>query len=871
MVSSKTKLSTGIEGRRRHIDTAARANELALIDLRHAEPRAHLRIGSKAANLASLLQAGFPVPEGMVLTTDAFAEFVEANGLGDGTSPEEASSATLPEDLVRLLADGVTRFGDAQLAVRSSSVGEDLPGASFAGQYETILNVAGLAELEQAVLRCWASAFSTHLAGYRHVRRLAAAPMAVLIHPMVDAEAAGVAFTANPVTGRRDEIVINAVKGLGDRLVSGEASPDEWMVRGDTASCASCPEDAIDHQQALAIAELSRSTEAHFRTPQDVEWAIDKSGEILLLQSRPITSLPEPQAKPIPIEFEVPPGFWQRDPSHSPRAGYHLDLLFFPLIERTSRRWSDEFGYLFEGLEFAEFGLWPYMRMVPLGGKDRAPPPQWVMWLAVRTLPEMRRRISTAKSAVRSRKADRFVEQWYEKWHPELAEAITAHRSVRLPSLTDVELEGHIDALLDLLERGIEVHSLLSGALAIVLYEFAGTCEELLEWDLGKALELVSGISYKSTEPARRLHDLAQMADFKPHVRAALEDRKTTPDVLESVDGEYSEAFAAYLHDYGARALGYSVAEPTLSEMPEVFLGMIRGQLEDRYDPGTHQASSERARERALQEAHSRLTPEQFDSFEDSLHRAIRAYPVREDNEFFTLSAPIALLRYSILELGRRLADRGVITSRDDVRFIELEQARTALRDPKGLHEMIERRQGRRVWAEMNPGPDFYGDPPEGPPKLDFLPADARLPMEALLWSFNEMLAIGFAAEETESDLRGIAASPGSYTGPVRVVMDETDFHKLQPGDVLVCPITSPVWSILFPIVGALVTDVGGVLSHSAIIAREYQIPAVVATSEATTRLHDGDRVTVDGTNGTVAREIPAAATHHSALEKEDK
>lgn len=788
----------------------------------------------------------------MVLTTNAFAQFLEANDFDLRTSSEQARSATMPETLVPYLAAVFAEFGNVPLAVRSSSVAEDLPEASFAGQYETVLDVEGLADLERAVIRCWASAFSAHLVAYRTTRRLATGRLAVLIQPLIDAEAAGVAFTANPVTGRRDEIVINAASGLGERLVSGEVSPDEWEVTGRQATRKASSENAINKEQALAIADLARDAEAHFGAPQDIEWAFDRNGETWLLQSRPVTSLPEPPLEPIPIEFEVAPGFWQRDPSHAPRAGYHIDLLFFPLIERTSRRQADEFGYLFEGLEFAEFGLWPYMRMVPLGGKDRSTPPRWVVWLAARTLPALRRRLSSAKRAVRSGKADRFVEQWYEEWHPDLDEAISAHRSVQLRSLTDVEFEDHIDSVLDVLERGIEVHSLLSGALAIILYDFAGCCADLLGWDLSKSLELVSGTSYKSTEPARRLHDLARIADSRPHVRAALADKETTPEVLESVDPQFAEALAAYLRDYGSRALGYSVAEPSLSEMPEVFLAMIRGQLEDGYDPTTHATSTERARQRALQEARSRLTTLQLDNFERMLARAIRAYPVREDNEFFTISAPIALMRYCLLELGRRLADRNVIAQRDDIRFLELEQARSALHDPSGLHELVERRKGQRIWAELNPGPDFYGDPPDGPPVLDFLPADARLPMEALLWSFQEMLAMGHTAGGTDSGLRGIPASPGRYTGPARVVMDETDFDKLQPGDVLVCPITSPVWSVLFPIVGALVTNVGGVLSHPAIIAREYQIPAVVATGAATRRFTDGQVVTVDGEKGTV-------------------
>lgn len=821
--------------------------DTVLVELSRADPACTEQIGIKAANLAALLQAGFDVPDGVILRTH-----VHAQAIGNGRDSDAASVLT---EIRNELVDALASFGSGLLAVRSSSPREDLAEGSFAGQYETVLNVNGFAEVEKAVRLCWESASSPQVTTYRRERRVAAAPMAVLIQRMVDARASGVAFSANPVTGLRSEIVINAVPGLGDRLVSGEVSPDQWTVHDGRAESAGTPHQAINQSQVLAIAELTRSVETHFGVPQDVEWAIE-DGRVVVLQARPITALPDPPVEPTPIDFEVEPGFWQRDPSHSPRAGYHIDLLFFPLIRRTSQRQAEEFGYLFDGLEMREFGFWPYLRMVPLGGKGRPTPPRWGMWLAARLVPSVRARVKAAATAVRTNKADRFVQRWYETWHPEQARAIAEHLSVDLRSLSDDELQRHIDSTHDLLERGMDIHSLLAGSLAIVLYDLAAVCRELLDWDLSQTLHLAQGTSYKSTEPARRLNELARMADARPALREILNQRGDDHPDLESVAPELADAFSSYLRDYGCRAVGYSVAEPTLAEMPRVFLHMIRGQLEVGYDPKRHHESSEGLRRRAAEEARHRLGPGERDRFERSLARAMRAYPVREDNEFFTISAPIALLRYAILELGERLADRGLIRERDDVRFLELERARSALSHPKSLDSIVRLREGQRAWAESNPGPAFYGDPPPGPPSFDFLPADARLPIEALLWSFEEMMALGFPPDgEAGSSLRGIPASPGQYTGPVRVVIDETDFDKLQPGDVLICPITSPAWSILFPTVGALVTDTGGVLSHSAIIAREYHIPAVVASGEATSRFMDGQIVAVDGGSG-IVREV---------------
>jgi pyruvate,water dikinase len=214
----------------------------------------------------------------------------------------------------------------------------------------------------------------------------------------------------------------------------------------------------------------------------------------------------------------------------------------------------------------------------------------------------------------------------------------------------------------------------------------------------------------------------------------------------------------------------------------------------------------------------------------------------------------MALMRYAVLELGRRLAVRRQIAQRDDVFFLESEEVRMALRDRGDRRALVARRKGERAWVESHPGPASYGKDPGPPPSFMALPAEARFVMEAVLWARTRV----FAAEHSghaQADgrvLQGIAASPGVYTGPARVIMNESEFARLQPGDVLVCPMTSPVWSVLFPSVGALVTDTGGILSHPAIIAREYRVPAVVATGNATRVLRDGQTVTVDGNTGSV-------------------
>jgi pyruvate,water dikinase len=198
------------------------------------------------------------------------------------------------------------------------------------------------------------------------------------------------------------------------------------------------------------------------------------------------------------------------------------------------------------------------------------------------------------------------------------------------------------------------------------------------------------------------------------------------------------------------------------------------------------------------------------------------------------------------------LAKKGVIEKRDDVFFLELAEARAAFKDGDDQKALVLHRKGERVWAEQNHGPATYGKE-LAKPSLDFLPPEPRFLMSVIPWYMERAVSTGRGrVQKPGANLTGIAASAGKYTGTARVIMNEREFHKLQPGDVLVCPATTPMWSVLFSNVGALVTNTGGILSHPAIIAREYRVPAVVATGNATSLLKDGQIVTVDGDSGRV-------------------
>jgi rifampicin phosphotransferase len=813
--------------------------------------------GSKAANLAKLLAAGFPVPDGFVVTTTAFA--AQCHGR---TAPAAAKAAVLDLPLADSLADAfrdaLRGFAGCALAVRSSAVAEDLPNASFAGQYESILGIRSEQAAESALRRCWASAFSPRLSGYLESVGARSAPMAVLVQRLVEADAAGVAFTADPVGGDRRECRVSAVRGSGERLVSGAATPDEWLVRGGQARCQAAPERTLDAGQVLEIAALARRVEALFGVPQDIEWA-RADGILYLLQARPIsTRLTDVDASPAPGSAP-PAGFWRRADSHYPLPLYPFTRsVLLPAANRGFRRMCSEFGLLTETVEEREIDGYVYLRAVPIGGKDRPPPPDWLMRPLLRIVPALRNRVHQCVEAQRGDRAGQWLVRWRSSLRVGLEARIDALRSVRLATLDDSGLDRHLADTVDLLGDSQEIHMLLNQSQNLLLAEFAFACRDLLRWDDAQAFDLLAGLSHASSAPAQALARLADIVRGNPALLALLEEvDEASPACLASADADFADAFARYRRDFCFRTIRYEVADPTLAETPSLILTLLRDQLQRGYDPTADADALAAQRASLVERAREALTARSAADrarFERALERAAQAYPVREEHGFCDTMMPLALVRHAALELGRRLALDARIARREDVFHLELDEARAALHQSAPLHALVEQRRLQRQHILHRPGPASFGPTPAQPPSFAALPAEARFVHEAVVW-FMERVFAAAASGRRQTDarlLRGTPASAGSYTGPVRVIRTESEFSRLRPGDVLVCPITSPVWSVLFPLIGALITDTGGILSHSAIIAREYRIPAVVATGNASELLRDGQVVFVDGRAGLV-------------------
>jgi phosphohistidine swiveling domain-containing protein len=827
------------------------------VELRNVSRKDAERVGAKAANLGELMQAGLPVPDGFVVTTDAFAEFLMFNGLDTDASQEKVKAASVPADIAEAVLKSSADLGDAPVAVRSSGVGEDLLGASFAGQYETFLDVRGDEALLDALRGCWASAFNERVIAYRKSRGQQESGMAVLIQLLVQADAAGVAFTANPVTGDRSEVVVSSVHGLGDRLVSGRTSPDEWRVRGNDVSCERAPEKAISSDQVRAVAEMARRVEAHCGSPQDIEWAI-ANGQLFLLQARPITALPEETLAPIPVPVKPPPGFWQRKKTHVHEPIWPMYRSVFMESANAGFKYGcSELSLPSEGLELRDIGGWEYCGVVSLGGKEPPRLPTWLLSILVRIEPLMRSRIKGSIELLKNYKEVPFIQLWFKEWKPAQTTRIAELRSVDLPGLTDTALDDHISlVLMPFFKESLRCHFLLQCVFGLALGRLVFTCQELQGWDNKQIMELLSGLSESSSEPARRLSELASLAAERPAIRALLEQMDdSTVNRLAEVDPEFARAFDAYQHESGCQVLRHTFCDPTLAERPLLVLRLVRDQIARGFNPKAIHSDLEKNRAATMAKARALLAnrpAKDKERFEKDLEGAVMAYPIKEESEFYNIDAPMGLMRYALLELGHRLVRRRQIMHRDDIFFLELEEVLSAFRQGKDLRNLVARRKAERAWVEAHPGPPSYGR--DLPPPLAAFPSEVQIIIKIYMWVTESLFNLGQAGKRDTmgKGLEGIPASPGRYTGPARVIMGESEFGKLQVGDVMVCPCTTAVWSILFPSIGALITDSGGTLSHPAIIAREYKVPAVVATGNATHLLKDGQIVTVDGSAGTV-------------------
>jgi rifampicin phosphotransferase len=728
--------------------------------------RAPALVGTKAASLARLAGAGFPVPAGVVVTSAA--------------ADWDQTVACLLRAAEKL-ADQGQRF-----AVRSSAAAEDLAGASFAGQYETVLDV-GSDELPQAVRQVLNSAGLARVSAYRqtHPEASAAATldppgsgMAVLVQVMVAADAAGVAFTANPLTGARDEVVITAVPGLGERLVAGQATGEEWVVRDDQASCTRSTEPAITAEQARQVATLARRVQTRLGGPQDLEWAVSSDpggveGGLWLLQARPMTALPDPVTWTPPAS-----GYWMRNLRLGEWLPDPMTPLFADWLLRRLDHGEQQATRTHVGMTLpfphAAINGWYYLATPQLS-------PAAILSALVRGRGRLLRfmRFAVLGPGRDPVAADRrLLAGLAEQWHKDLLP-----RYKRLVQAGDQQLQT------------------ASGEQLTAIIDQIGAAAGEQLWSLA----VVGGSAWKMEAALARFCRQHLATTVNTSVQQLLAG---LPGTQPDLPGHAVQSLDWYHPTAGE--LGWQPPRPSdrhrnLATRREALTAQCVGLLSDR--------------------------PQLQAQFQALLEVAQRYAVIREQQaRQLTLGWP--LLRRCALRLGGLLQADGVIDSAEDVFF--LTRAELDVRMP--LQQRVHRR--RHVWERQRRllAPLTIGRPP-------------RLLAKELLAAVE---AVRTTSPTPQDAIVGQPASPGRASGPIRIIHGPNDFDRFQAGEVLVARATAPAWTPLFARAVAVVTDGGTLAAHASLVAREYGIPAVVATGDATARLTDGQVVTVDGGAGVV-------------------
>lgn len=772
-------------------------------------------VGQKAAGLGRAFAAGYQVPDARVVPISV------TRGIHSGDEPD-----------LRQLLDGVLDALGGTVAVRSSGVDEDTEAASYAGQYLTILGVSDVDDLVEAVRACVGSTGTDFVASYRQRAQGESADMAVLIQRMLDPQVAGVAFGVDPVSGQ-DHVVIEATAGVAEGVLEGSVTPEHWVVN-ETQILESAPgEPALSKEQAAAVAELCRSVGAWEGRPADIEWAIE-DGELYLLQTRPITAVPlEPTERPPRGET------WIREP----RFDSPIDPLTFtawlPIHGRALETTFARFGVPLRRITSRRYLGRVYFRTEPLlHGSDRTTPPQPVLKLLMRMVPPLRRRLDVADEAHRSG----LIEQALDRWDGEDRERTRAEtrrlRQVDLAGMDGGALSAHLGSVLDHVQEVANLHfEMMFAGTLIPTGQLGMFLEEKLGWSAIETIGLVSGYGSASREHTQELTNLVSALGPDGVERASADPATLLAD----------PAAAAYLDRFGHR-MAMSLATRTEAENPAAIAGHLR-RLADGPAPGIHPKTHAHELE---EKARALITdPVDAERFDRLLALARRGRPYGDETEGDTLNA-LAPVRHIALEGARRLVATHRLERAEDVWFLEVDELREMLETGSDAPDVDRRRREHR-WSGANPVPEHFGPAPVPPPPPQTIPPRARPIVGALMWSLaaSGMEPVATGGDETDG-LEGMAGSPGRATGPARVIRDPSEFHRIEPGDILVCPITMASWAPVFPVIGGLITERGGPLSHPATLAREYGIPAVLAVPGATSLLADGTMVSIDGNTGVV-------------------
>ncbi len=842
-------------------------------------------VGGKGAHLGELSRIdGISVPAGFCVTTDAYRRMMaEAPSiddrlgrlsgmhLDDGDSLRTLSAeirrslegVAIPDDLAAAITDAVARLGEQPAyAVRSSATAEDLPTASFAGQHDTYLNVVGSAGILQHVSGCWASLFTERAVTYRlrngfDHRKV---HMAVVVQQMVFPRTAGILFTADPVTGNRKVTSVEAGFGLGEALVSGLVNADVYKVRdgevvaktiatkqfaihaspaGGTRQQAIEPErqalPALTDAQVVRLAQVCRRIEAHFGRPQDIEWCL-VDDDFQIVQSRPITTLfPIPEVGDRANHVYVSVGHQQMMTDAMKPLGVSLWQL------TTPRPMYEAGGRLF--VDVAQGLASPASRAALLEVLGKGDP---LIGDALETILE---------------RGDFILSL------PDEGPGVTPAGGVPAPIETDpaivTELIARTQASIAALKRDIRTKSgsaLFDFILAdiqelkrilfdprshqvfMTAMEATWWLNEQLQAWLGEknaADTLTQSVAHNVTsEMGLALLDVADVIRPHPDVVAFLRDVEEEGflDELVKLAGgrQARDALRAFLDTYGMRCVGeIDITRPRWSERPTTLVPIILGNIKN-FEPGAGGRRFKQGRREARKKEQEllerlRASPDGEQKAEEAKRMIdrVRTFIGYREYPKYGMVSRYFVYKQALLEEAERLVQAHVLRDKEDIFWLTLQELHDVVRTNQADDQLIRRRKDAfRSYQALTP------------PRV--------------LTSDGEAIAGAYRRNDMPAGaLVGLPVSAGTIEGRARVILD-IEKADLEAGDILVTAYTDPSWTPLFVAIDGLVTEVGGLMTHGAVIAREYGLPAVVGVEHATRLIRDGQRIRVHGTDGYV-------------------
>jgi phosphoenolpyruvate synthase/pyruvate phosphate dikinase len=840
-------------------------------------------VGGKGAHLGELSRIeGMRVPAGFCVTTDAFRRIMTTVPWIDDQldrlsrlNPDDRQAIrtlsaeirrtlegiAIPDDLAAAITRSVTRLGgQAAYAVRSSATAEDLPTASFAGQQDTYLNVVGSAAVLKHVSRCWASVFTERAVTYRlrngfDHRKV---HMAVVVQQMLFPQAAGILFTADPVTSNRKVVSIEASFGLGEALVAGLVNADVYKVRdgevvaksvaakrlaihalpaGGTRELAIEPssqeQPALTDAQIVRLAQLGRRIEAQFGCPQDIEWCLVDGG-FQIVQSRPITTLfPIPATSDQGNHVYVSVGHQQMmtDPMKPLGLSVWQLTTLRPMYEAGGRLFVDVTREL--GSPASRAGL-----LKAMGTSDP------LMGDALQTILDRGDFIPTLPDdGVGWRYADSppapvetdpaIVAGLIERSQASIA---TLKRDIRTksgPALLDFIL-ADIQELKRILVDPQSHQVIMAGMQATWWLN-----EQLQAW-LGEknAADALaqSAPGNVTSEMGLALLDVADVIRPHPDVVAFLQhvNDENFLDELPALAGgrDARDAIAAFLDKYGMRCVGeIDITKPRWSERPTTLVPMILGNIKN-FEPGAGERRFVQGRQRAREKERDLLT--RLRALPDGERKAeeakrmidrIRTFIGYREYPKYHIISRYFVYKQALLNEAERLVQARVLGDREDIFYLTFAELHDVVRTNHVDDLLIrQRKDAHRFFQGLTPARVLTSDG------------------EAVAGTYRR-------ADVPAGALTGLPVSAGTVEGRARVILDLAE-ADLEAGDILVTAYTDPSWTPAFVAIKGLVTEVGGLMTHGAVIAREYGLPAVVGVEHATRLIRDGQRIRVHGTDG---------------------